>query len=134
MSGTTRSSEGLDPRRRKILFRCWHRGMREVDLLLGQFADARIDELSDDELDQLEQFMEAHDVDIFSWFAGSKPVDPEYDAADLRDHQGVSYPQRRRSTCDARHCFAPLAKTASVRTKRQDKPWHDRTAPRPRRT
>jgi len=78
MSGTTRSSEGLDPRRRRILFRCWHRGMREVDLLLGQFADARIDQLSEDELDQLEHFMDAQDVDIFSWFAGSKPVDPAY--------------------------------------------------------
>jgi antitoxin CptB len=79
MSGTTRSSEGLDPRRRRILFRCWHRGMREVDLLLGQFADARIDRLSEDELDQLEHFMDAQDADIFSWFAGSKPVDPAYD-------------------------------------------------------
>jgi len=53
--------------------------MREVDLLLGQFADARIDQLSEDELDQLEHFMEAQDADIFSWFAGSKPVDPAYD-------------------------------------------------------
>ena len=79
MSGTQRSSEGLDPRRRRVLFRCWHRGMREVDLLLGQFADARIDSLSEIELDQLENFMEAQDADIFSWFAG-KPVDPQYDA------------------------------------------------------
>jgi len=80
MSGTQRSSEGLNPRQRKVLFRCWHRGMREVDLLLGQFADARIDQLSEIELDQLENFMEAQDADIFSWFAGSKPVDPQYDA------------------------------------------------------
>ncbi len=79
MSGTTRSSEGLDERRRRVLFRCWHRGMREVDLLRGQFADARIGELSDAELDQLEHFMEAQDADIFSWFAGSKPVDPAFD-------------------------------------------------------
>jgi antitoxin CptB len=79
MSGTQRSSEGLDPRRRRILFRCWHRGMREVDLLLGQFADARIGDLTEDELDQLEHFMDAQDADIFSWFAGSKPVDPVYD-------------------------------------------------------
>ncbi len=79
MSGTTRSSEGMDPRRKKILLRCWRRGMREVDLLLGQFADARLGELSEDELDQLEHFMEAQDADIFSWFAGSKPVDPAYD-------------------------------------------------------
>ena len=80
MSGTQRSSEGLDPRRRRVLFRCWHRGMREVDLLLGQFADARIDQLSEAELDELEQFMEAQDADIFSWFAVSKPVAAEYAA------------------------------------------------------
>ncbi len=80
MSGTQRSSDGLDPRRRRILFRCWRRGMREVDLLLGQFADARIESLSEAELDQLEQFMEAQDADIFSWFAGSKPIDSAYDS------------------------------------------------------
>ena len=40
MTGTTRSSEGLDPRRRKLLFRSWHRGIREMDLILGGFADA----------------------------------------------------------------------------------------------
>ena len=80
MSGTTEIERRAGPApATKILFRCWHRGMREVDLLLGQFADARIDQLSEDELDQLEHFMEAQDADIFSWFAGSKPVDPAYD-------------------------------------------------------
>ena len=39
-SPSTRAT--LDPRRRKILFRAWHRGMREVDLLLGPFADASL--------------------------------------------------------------------------------------------
>ena len=39
MSGTTRSSADLDVRRRRILFRSWHRGIREMDLLMGQFAD-----------------------------------------------------------------------------------------------
>src|SRR5712691_6778729 len=33
MTGTRRSSEGLDLRRRKLLFRSWHRGMREMDLI-----------------------------------------------------------------------------------------------------
>jgi antitoxin CptB len=80
MSGTQRSSEGLDARRRRVLFRSWHRGMREVDLLLGQFADARIGDLTEEELDQFEHFMDAQDPDIFSWFAGSKPVDPAYAA------------------------------------------------------
>ena len=42
MTGTTRSSEGLDARRRKLLFRAWHRGMREVDLIMGRFAGDKL--------------------------------------------------------------------------------------------
>jgi len=40
---TERTSDGLDPRRRKLLFRCWHRGMREMDLILGRFADSALE-------------------------------------------------------------------------------------------
>ncbi len=58
MSGTTRSSEGLDERRRRLLFRAWHRGMREIDLIIGRFADAHIGTLSDAELDEFEQLIE----------------------------------------------------------------------------
>ena len=42
MSGTTRTSADLDVRRRQILYRSWHRGMREMDLIMGRFADAEI--------------------------------------------------------------------------------------------
>ena len=51
MTGSTISSEGLDARRRKLLFRSWHRGTREADLIMGRFADAHIASLSDAELD-----------------------------------------------------------------------------------
>ncbi len=44
MTGSTRSSGGLDDRRKRLLFRCWHRGTREMDLILGRFADAEIAE------------------------------------------------------------------------------------------
>lgn len=67
---TTRTSADLDPRRRKILFRCWHRGTKEMDLVLGRFADSNIDELCDEELDQLEELMEYPDRDLFSWISG----------------------------------------------------------------
>ena len=42
-----------DPRRRRALFRSWHRGMRETDLLMGRFADAEIANLSEADLDRL---------------------------------------------------------------------------------
>ena len=48
MSGSTRTSADLDVRRRRILFRAWHRGMREMDLIMGRFADAEIGTLSDE--------------------------------------------------------------------------------------
>ena len=53
MTGPTRSSHGLDLRRRKLLFRSWHRGIREMDLVMGRFADAEIGRLTDTELGKL---------------------------------------------------------------------------------
>ena len=82
MSGTTRSSEGLDQRRRKLLFRSWHRGIREMDLVLGSFADAEISTLSDAELDELETIMAEEDADLIKWVTGEQPV-PERFAAGL---------------------------------------------------
>jgi len=84
MTGTTRSSDGLDPRRRKLKFRCWHRGIREMDLIMGRFADACIDRLSDPELDQLELLMEVPDPEVFLWVIGERATPAAYDTAVLR--------------------------------------------------
>ena len=40
MSGLTPADAELGVRRRRIVFRAWHRGIREMDLILGRFADA----------------------------------------------------------------------------------------------
>jgi antitoxin CptB len=78
MTGSTRSSKGLDDRRKRLLFRCWHRGTREMDLILGRFADAEIANLSDDELAQLEYLIEVPDPDLYAVLTGSRPAAPEY--------------------------------------------------------
>jgi antitoxin CptB len=78
MTGSTRSSGGLDERRRRLLFRCWHRGTREMDLILGRFADAEIASLADDELAQLERLIEVPDPDLYAAMTGDKPLPPEY--------------------------------------------------------
>lgn len=80
MTGTTRSSEGLEPRRAKLLFRSWHRGMREMDLILGQFADAEIDALNDAELDQYEQLLDINDTEFLPWITGERPVPANLDS------------------------------------------------------
>jgi antitoxin CptB len=79
MTGTARSSDGLDEQRRRILFRSWHRGMREMDLIMGRFADAEIDRLSAAELDQFEHLMQAPDPELYVWIAGDVMPQPAYD-------------------------------------------------------
>jgi len=74
MTGTTRSSDGLDARRKRLLFRCWHRGTREMDLILGRFADAEIATLADDELDELERLIEVPDPDLYAALTGERPA------------------------------------------------------------
>jgi antitoxin CptB len=78
MTGTTRSSEGLDDRRKRLLFRCWHRGTREMDLILGRFADAHIAELTDDELGELERLGELPDPDLYAALSGAGELPEEF--------------------------------------------------------
>lgn len=84
MTGMQRSSSDLDIRRRKALFRSWHRGIREMDLVLGQFADAKIGAMSDEELDDYEQLMEAQDRDIFAWLTGEAETPENFDTPVFR--------------------------------------------------
>ena len=84
MTGTQISSEGLDPRRRRLLFRSWHRGIREMDLVLGRFADAHIAKLNDAELDEYETWLNVPDQRIFAWVNGAQVVPPEVDTALFR--------------------------------------------------
>jgi antitoxin CptB len=84
MTGTQRSSEGLDARRRKLLFRSWHRGMREMDLILGTFADAEIDALTGDEIDQYEMLLEIPDTEFFPMVTGERLVPPDLDCTVLQ--------------------------------------------------
>jgi antitoxin CptB len=83
MTGTSRSSAELSERRRRLLFRSWHRGIRETDLLLGRFADAWIALLTDAELDDYERLLEISDHDIYGWVTGEREIPPEHRAGIL---------------------------------------------------
>ena len=84
MTGSTRSSDGLDERRRRLLFRSWHRGTREADLIMGRFADVHIAALTGPELDQYEHLLDALETDLLAWLTGIMAVPPEHDTAMLR--------------------------------------------------
>lgn len=84
MTGTTRTVAGLEPARRRALYRSWRRGTREMDLLMGRFADAEIDRFTDEEFSDFEALIEAPDRDLFAWIAEREPTPPNYDTAVFR--------------------------------------------------
>ena len=57
-------------RRKRLRFRAWHRGIKETDLILGPFADAYLEALEPQELDDFEALLSAQDNDLYDWCAG----------------------------------------------------------------
>ncbi|MGG5808470.1 succinate dehydrogenase assembly factor 2 [Falsiroseomonas sp. CW058] len=67
----------LDPRRRRLRYRAWHRGTKEADLIIGAFVDRHIAAFDEAELDELEAVLELSDVDLADWISGRRPVPVE---------------------------------------------------------
>jgi antitoxin CptB len=77
-------AESLETRRKRLRFQAWHRGTREMDLILGRFVDSSITELDEAELGELEILFNWPDPDLFAWIMGQADVPPEGDTPILR--------------------------------------------------
>jgi antitoxin CptB len=67
-------TEELDIRRRRAAYRAAHRGTKEMDALVGRFADARIGTLAGSDLDQFERFLAVADPTLQNWIFGKEAV------------------------------------------------------------
>jgi len=65
-------SDDLAHRRKRLRFQSWHRGLKEVDLILGRFADRHLDTLDAAQLDRYELLLEVNDVELYAWYAGTR--------------------------------------------------------------
>ena len=83
MSGTERSSADLEPRRKRLLFQSWHRGTREMDLLLGRFADATIGDWSEAETAEMEALLRVPDTELYRWITGQGEIPDNHQCAML---------------------------------------------------
>ncbi len=63
-------TETAEHRLKRMKMRAWHRGMKEMDLILGPFADAHLAALDTATLDALDALMEENDQEIYTWFTG----------------------------------------------------------------
>ena len=58
---------------KRLKYRANHRGIKEMDIILGRFADERLDSLSEKMVDDFEALMSEHDRDLLVWFTGEAP-------------------------------------------------------------
>ena len=65
----------LQVRRKKILFKCTHRGTKELDILLGNFVSNHINLLKPKELDYLEVILGFNDIDLYKILTNKKEID-----------------------------------------------------------
>lgn len=77
---TRHFSKNLEVRRKLLLWRASHRGIKEMDLMLGGFVRDNIDSMQPSELDELEALIDLPDPQLLAWIMGEEPV-----AADLRN-------------------------------------------------
>ncbi|MGB8621288.1 MAG: succinate dehydrogenase assembly factor 2 [Paracoccaceae bacterium] len=71
-------SETRENRLRRMKMRAWHRGTKEMDIILGGYADARLTALADDRLAMLDALMEENDQDLYQWVTGQRPAPAEF--------------------------------------------------------
>lgn len=84
-------TEARETRLKRLKIRCWRRGTKEMDLLLGGFADARLADLPDADLDAFERLMEENDQDLYAWLSGQTEGGDEHEKimALIRAHHKI---------------------------------------------
>lgn len=84
--------EPADVRLRRLAMRSWRRGIKEMDLILGGFADTRLQTLEGGELDVYESILSENDHDLYEWITGRRSIPPEYEELLLRirAHHGIA--------------------------------------------
>ena len=85
------AGEDISVRRKKLRYRAWHRGTKEMDLVLGPYADAHTEAMNETQLDQLETLMNEEDPPLLKWVMGQEEppenVDRVFLAKLIADHQ-----------------------------------------------
>jgi len=72
-------TESIERKRKRLLYRSKYCGNKEMDLILGTFAERHLDVMTDAQLDRYDALILTPDLDLYDWIVGRKPVPPEYD-------------------------------------------------------
>ncbi len=72
--GRAPAAESDAVRRKRLRYRSWHRGMKEMDLILGRFADQVLATMTVAELDNYEVLLSEQDPDLYDWICRRKAM------------------------------------------------------------
>ena len=67
-------SETQEARLKRMAMRSWRRGMKEMDLILGPYADAHLAAMAEDRLAVFDKLLEENDQDLLPWVLGQNPA------------------------------------------------------------
>ncbi len=70
----TLAQEATETRIKRLRMRSWRRGIKEMDLILGPFADQELTKLSSQDLELYERLLDQNDQDLLAWSTGAAEV------------------------------------------------------------
>jgi antitoxin CptB len=71
-------AETAEIRLKRLRMRSWRRGTREMDMILGPFADRELAALGPEQLDVYEALLSENDQDLYQWMSGRVAPPPEH--------------------------------------------------------
>lgn len=76
---TEMTSIDLETRKKRLVYRSNYRGFREADLILGGYAKANVEAMTESDVTLFEDLLEAKDHDIYGWINQTLPVPAIFD-------------------------------------------------------
>jgi antitoxin CptB len=67
-------TETAEARLKRMTMRSWRRGTKEMDLVLGPYADAHLAAMTEEDLLIYDRLLEEHDQDLMAWLLGQSPA------------------------------------------------------------
>ncbi len=83
--------ETIEVRRKRLRYQSWHRGTKEIDLMLGRFADTMLARLTAEQLDRYETLLANPDPDIYLWISGGEAVPEAFDSDVMKMLKNFKY-------------------------------------------
>jgi antitoxin CptB len=74
------NTEHLEPERKRLMWRAMHRGIKEMDIIIGGFAKANVAGLNEIELVEFERLLDIPDQDFLAWITGQEAVPSDVDS------------------------------------------------------